>query len=155
MNLRQANSADIPAIVALINQAFRVERFLFDGDRIDEPQVRALFDVGKFLLVEMEGRLAGVVYVELRGKGGYLGLLSVDPSHQRGGIGGELMNAAEEFFRANGCSRVDLQLVSLRTELPPYYRKFGFVECGIAPFPSEVKAKQPCHFILMSKSLEQ
>src|SRR5262249_58939927 len=124
MNLRPIHCAASSAHGALKNQALRVEPFLLAGDRIDEPQVRALFDVGKFLLVEMEGRLAGVVYVELRGKGGYLGLLSVDPSHQRGGIGGELMNAAEEFFRANGCSRVDLQLVSLRTELPPYYRKF-------------------------------
>src|SRR5215475_7962700 len=104
MKIRQANTADIPAIVTLINEAFFVERPFFEGERIDEPGVRNLFVKGRFFLAEAATELAGVVYVELRREQrGYLGLLSVDPSRQRGGIGAELVAAAEQFFRENGC----------------------------------------------------
>jgi hypothetical protein len=50
---------------------------------------------------------------------------------------------------------VDISVVDLRTELPPFYRRLGYVETGTAPFPDPAKAKRPCHFILMSKPLTE
>jgi hypothetical protein len=48
---------------------------------------------------------------------------------------------------------MDLRIVNLREELPPFYRRLGYVETGTAPFPEEIKSKLPCHFVLMSKPL--
>jgi len=48
---------------------------------------------------------------------------------------------------------VDITVVDLRTELPPFYHRLGYVETGTAPFPSTGRATRPCHFILMSKRL--
>src|SRR5215469_16945030 len=153
MNLRLANTSDAQSIAELINLAFQVERFFVDSDRISRQEVQSLLGTGSFLLAEDDGGLAGCVYLELRGERAYFGLLSVNPSHQRTGLGGHLIAAAEDRARSAGCRYMDLQTVNLRTELPPFYRKFGYKETGTAPFPCYVNTKMPCHFILMSKAL--
>jgi hypothetical protein len=48
---------------------------------------------------------------------------------------------------------MDIQIVNVRSELPPFYRKLGYIETGTAPFPAEVVTKLRCHFIVMSKPL--
>jgi len=101
--MRIAKISDAEAITRLINQAFLVEKFFIDGDRIDLGQVRALFQKGVFLLAEEEGAtLAGCVYIEARGDRSYLGLLSIAPSRQRSGLGSKLVTAAEDRCRENG-----------------------------------------------------
>jgi len=151
---RPAQPADAENIAGLVNQAFRVERFFIDTDRTNPEQVRALLLKGKFLLIEDAGNLVGCVYVELRGVRGYFGLLAVNPSRQRSGLGRRLVHAAEDYCRAAGCLFMDLTTVNLRTELPAYYRRYGYVENGTLPFPEEQHTpKMPCHLVRMSKRL--
>ena len=95
---RRALDNEIDTVVQLINSAFRVEAFFVDGDRIDAEKVRALFKAGKFLLAEDDAKLVGCVYLELRGERGYLGLLSVDPSRQRSGVGRQLVGRRRNIF---------------------------------------------------------
>jgi predicted N-acetyltransferase YhbS len=151
--LRTATPADADDIARLVNAAFRPERFYIDSDRTNPEKVRALFEKGKFLLLFDEAVLVGCVYVEQRGERGYFGLLSVDPSRQRSGIGARLIAAAEQECRSAGCRFMDLTLVNLRKELPPYYRRFGYVESGSLPFPPDQHPKMPVHLIQMSKVL--
>jgi N-acetylglutamate synthase-like GNAT family acetyltransferase len=151
--LRVAHLEDADAIARLVNQAFQVERFFIAGDRTNPEAVRELLGKGKFLLAELDGVPAGCVYLQARGDRCYLGLLSVDPGRQRSGLGRLLMRAAEEDCRAAGARGIDLQIVSLRTELPGYYRCLGYDESGTAPFPEHAQPKQPCYFIKMSKEL--
>jgi GNAT superfamily N-acetyltransferase len=153
MRIRVAQSADVEDLAALINIAFRVELPFIDGDRINPDGVRAYMKKGKVLLAEDSAGLAGCVYVELRGDRGYLGLLGVEPRRQGTGLGRKLLAAAEDFFRDAGCVAADLRIVSARTPLPAFYRHLGYVETGTAPFPHDVQAKVPCHYIVMSKSL--
>jgi GNAT superfamily N-acetyltransferase len=155
LGIRHADDADVEALAALINMAFRVELPFIEGDRTNPAGVREYMKKGKFLLAEDSSGLAGCVYVELRGNRGYLGLLGVEPRRQGTGLGRKLMAAAESFFRDAGCVAVDLRIISARTPLPPFYRHLGYVETGTAPFPHDVPAKVPCHYILMSKSLAQ
>jgi GNAT superfamily N-acetyltransferase len=154
MKFRTADTGDAQSIVRLINLAFQVERFFVETDRISRQEVESLLGKGSFLLAEDDGGLAACVYLELRGDRAYFGLLSVDPSRQRTGLGGMLIGAAEDCAREAGCRFMDLQMVNLRVELPALYRKFGYKETGTAPFPGYAKTKMPCHFILMSKPLE-
>jgi GNAT superfamily N-acetyltransferase len=156
LSIRFAQSADVESLARLINIAFRVELPFIDGDRINPNGVREYMKKGKFLLAEdSSGRHAGCVYVELRGDRGYLGLLGVEPRRQGTGLGRKLMGAAETYFRGADCLAVDLRIVSARTPLPGFYRHLGYVETGTAPFPHDVPAKVPCHYILMSKSIAQ
>jgi len=152
--IRLAVVADAEKITNIINAAFHiVEGFFIDGPRIDQTEVERLLDKGAFLLAEAGDKLNGCVYVELRGERSYLGLLSVDPTCQRGGLGSLLMSEAEKYCRERGSQFMDILIVNLRTDLPAFYQRRGYFENGTAPFPADVVTKIPCHFINMSKAL--
>jgi len=152
--IRKATETDAANITAVINRAFGVvENFFVDGDRVKVEEVLDSLRTGAFLVAENDGEMIGCVYVEPRGERAYLGLLSVNADHQQRGIGLQLMRAGEELCAAAGCRFMDIKIVNLRTELPDYYRKSGYVETGSSPFPAEVETKMPCHFIDMSKPL--
>ena len=154
LRVRAADVPDVDALVRLINSAFRVEQPFIEGDRIDAEGIRSYMAKGKFLVAGNSSSLAACVYLELRGDRGYLGLLGVDPLRQGTGLGRKMMDAAESFFRKAGCRAVDLRVISARTPLPAFYRHLGYVETGTAPFAPDVPVKVPCHYILMSKTLD-
>jgi len=154
ISIRTAAPADAAKITDVINAAFRVaEEFFIDGLRIGQAEVEQLLGKGAFLLAETGTKLSGSVYVEMRGERSYLGLLSVDPASQKSGLGSLLMNEAENYCRQRGSRFMDIYIVNLRQELPPYYRRRGYVENGTTPFPADVPVKIPCHFINMAKPL--
>jgi ribosomal protein S18 acetylase RimI-like enzyme len=171
---------DAERITTVINFAFRrAEEFFVDGNRVDVSDVQNYLSSGKFLLAESEGTLLGCVYVEPRMGNGrergtgngesldrnssliqsqdraYLGLLSVDPAHQQAGLGSMLMDAAEGYCRGLGIRFMDIKVVNLREELFGFYRSRGYVETGTSAFPADVETRLPCHFIDMSKSLNE
>ena len=153
-SIRVATSADAPQVTAVINAAFRIaEGFFIDGNRITQAEVEESLSKGAFLLAEAGGKLNGCVYVELRGKRSYLGLLSVDPATQQSGLGSQLMIEAERYCRERGSQAMDILIVSLREELPAFYEKRGYIHNGTTPFPADVPVRIPCHFINMSKPL--
>lgn len=154
MNIRMATETDFDALLELINTAFEVERFFKNDDRLDTAKLRNFFDKGNFLVLEKDSRLVAAVYVERKADRAYLGLLSVDPSQQKRGLGRRLTAAAEEFAREMGAHFMDLTVVNLRTELAPIYEKLGYRITGTAPFPADqMPVTQPCHFICMTKEL--
>jgi GNAT superfamily N-acetyltransferase len=154
---RLATHDDIPPLARLINAAYTVEAFFIRGARTTERELRDKLDTpgAAFLVVDggTPGTLAGAVYVELRGGRGYFGLLSVDPARQGEGLGRVLVEAAETRCRAAGCAALEIDVVSLRTELPAFYEQFGLRPVGTAPFPAPEKLTQPVHLIVMSKPL--
>jgi GNAT superfamily N-acetyltransferase len=153
LRIRQAHAGDVAALTRVINAAFVVEGPIIEGNRIDDRGTGEFMEKGKFLIAEDPAGIAGCVYCELRGPRGYLGLLAVCPERQGTGLGRELMAAAEEYFRAAGCRAIDLRTVSLRTALPEFYQRFGYVETGTEPLHPQVPAKVPFHFIKMTKTL--
>ena len=151
--LREAAPADADRIAALVNRAFLAESWFKSVDRTNPEQVRELMSKGVFLLLEEDARLLACVYLEPRGDRVYLGMLSVEQDAQGRGIGRCMMQQAEDFARRAGHVAIDLRIVHLREELPPYYRKLGYVESGTEPAPDFPGVKVPIHFVLMSKSL--
>lgn len=155
MDIRTATEADFDQILSLVNAAFQVERFFKTRDRLDTEELTSLFKRGVFLVTGDQGHITGCVYVERKGDRGYFGLLSIDPAHQKKGIGSRLVAAAEEFVRETGARFMDIRVVNLRTELPPIYQKLGYQVTGTEPYPTERNNRllQPIHFILMTKEL--
>lgn len=158
-SIRIAEDADREAIRGLVNLAFEIERFLKKGggDRLqNDGEYEALWERGTFLVKEENGALTGCVYIEPRGDRAYLGLLSIDPARQGGGLGKQLNAAAEAFARRQGCRWMDLRVVSPRAEvLLPIYRRLGYAETGTQEYPPVLVEKMtiPGHFILMAKAL--
>jgi ribosomal protein S18 acetylase RimI-like enzyme len=153
--IRLAAEADLPRLVGLINAAFSIETFL-EGTRTDNERLAASMRKGSILLAEdRSGQLLGCVYAEVRGSRGYLGQLAVDPAHQCAGLGRFLVEEAEEHLRRQGCEAVDISVLSLRSELLPIYRRYGYVETGVEEFRMSraIKDQAECHCIVMSKKL--
>jgi GNAT superfamily N-acetyltransferase len=153
MRIRTALPTDAEGLAALISLAYRVEDFFKIGDRTDPDDVRKRMHQGSFLVLEDNSSLVGAVYVQVHGDTGYFGMLSIDPTRQGQGLGSQLIAAAEDHCRRAGCGTMELEVVNLRTELPPFYRRFGYAEAGTRPFTDHEQAKLPCHFIVMSKAL--
>jgi predicted N-acetyltransferase YhbS len=154
MQIRTAHEDDVPAITALINQAFVVEAFFKIGDRTSRDRVRELMRRGgHFLRAEDGDTPIGCVLVKAKGETGYFGMLSVDPEMQGRGLGRALIEASEAHLQSLGCTRIEIEVVNLREELPPFYERFGYVKMEERPFPDPERASQPCHFIVMTKKL--
>jgi ribosomal protein S18 acetylase RimI-like enzyme len=157
-SIRPATPVDIPALVALVNDAFAIEEFL-EGTRTDAHDMAAQMNKGCILLLsDADGRPLASVYTEQRGAHGYMGMLAVAPKVQGSGLARRLVEAAEDRFRSAGLVAIEISVLSLRPELLPLYRRFGFVETGVEPFlhPRTFKdgaAKAACHCIVMTKQI--
>jgi ribosomal protein S18 acetylase RimI-like enzyme len=156
--LRIAQADEAPAVAALVNAAFQVEAFFKRGDRTDAAEVGNMMRRGEFLVLDHSAApgvpgtaLAACVYTRTNGDRGYFGMLSIDPRSQGRGLGRSMIAAVESRFRAQGCRAVDIHVVNLRKELPPFYERLGYVASGTLPFPDDGSATEPCHFIVMTK----
>ena len=156
LRFRLAEAADFPRLIALVNAAYSIETFL-EGTRTDEERLAAMMQKGVILVAEDgTGEMLGCVYAEVRGRRGYLGQLAVDPTHQGRGLARIIVEAAEDRLRAEGCEAVDITVLNLRPELPPIYRRFGYIETGIVEEFRPTRQLAPgveVHGIKMSKQL--
>lgn len=155
VRIRVATTADMEAMIPVVNAAFIVEDFI-EGTRTDHNHMSEMMQKGEFLLAEdEEGWVAACVHTELRGERGYLGMLAVDPSRQGTGLGRLMVDAAENHCRSRGCRWMDLRVLSPRRELLPFYEKLGYVQLRTEKFqpPRPLKQQIECYGIIMSKQL--
>lgn len=152
-----AEACDAVAINRVVNEAYRVEDFFKVGDRTDVREIAEFLLTETFLVARDEDDdIVGAVRVSVHEGRGHFGMLSVAPGAQGTGLGRILIEAAEAFAKEHGCTWMDLEVASPRTELPPFYRKFGYEISGKAEWPANVlhELKSPAHFVVMSKSFD-
>jgi ribosomal protein S18 acetylase RimI-like enzyme len=148
LTFRAATAADIPALITLVTSAYRgdasragwtTEADLLDGARIDAQGLQA--DLAKprstILLAERDGHLLACAHVADDNGTGYFGMFSVDPAQQGGGIGKQMMDAAEAHAaREWGVSVMQMTVIDVREELIAFYERRGYARTGIKkPFP--------------------
>jgi ribosomal protein S18 acetylase RimI-like enzyme len=154
LTLQHESAAEASAVAGLINDAFKVEAFFKIGDPTSADEVLQLMNTGQFLVLEWpRGTIAGSVFLKFQGDRAYFGMLSISPSQQGQGLGRHLIDAVEVRFREQGCRQIDIHIVNLREELPGFYRRLGYVDCGTLPFSDMERASRTCYFIVMTKAL--
>jgi ribosomal protein S18 acetylase RimI-like enzyme len=167
--LTPATPADVPALVALINQAYRgkashkawtTEDHLLEGPRIDEAGLHAMLRAPKATLLkhlDANGNLTGCVYLQRQGCHLYLGTLAVAPQAQGQGVGKQLLAQADDYARKQSCSHLKITVLSARPELVAWYERHGYVQTGEAePFPETLrfgKPRQLLTLIVLEKAL--
>lgn len=167
--ITKALTADIPALVVLLNSAYRgegskqgwtTEADMISGEiRTDEAQLSELMlkpDALFLKYTNRTGQIEGCVFLEKRNGKLYLGMLSVSPASQAKGIGKKLMAAAEDHARGQGCSAVFMRVVSIRQELIAWYERQGYDKTGeVQPFENSRfgTANVPFVFLLMEKKI--
>ncbi len=155
ITLREATVQDAPEMVEVVNAAFEEEAFFVNRPRTHLTQLAEHFRLGGFLLAHEGSQLVASVYYEVRGEHGYIGMLAVRPGRQRGGLGGMMMQAAEQKLREAGCRVAEIAVVDVRTNLFPVYRKLGYVETGAEEPHEELlqKLTMPVKLVRMEKPL--
>ncbi|GGD74109.1 N-acetyltransferase [Emticicia aquatilis] len=166
-----ATIQDIPELNILINSAYRgesskkgwtTEEHLLGGIRTDEENLSELLQKENVTILKYteNNQIIGSVYLEKQDKKLYLGMLTVSPELQGGGVGKKLMQAAEDFARNTQLNKISMTVISVRKELIAYYERRGYKNTGeTKPFPmTDPKfglPKQFLEFIVMEKEIAQ
>jgi GNAT superfamily N-acetyltransferase len=154
--VRAATASDIAEIVRITNLAYVVEHPLIRGDRTDAAEISERMHKGKFLVLEDERdstKLCAAVFVSFGRDRGYLGMLAVEPRLQGRGLSKALVAAVENECRGAACKFLDLTVLSLRTELFPFYTRLGFHPSATLPYPRPQLLLKPLHMVQMTKAL--
>jgi ribosomal protein S18 acetylase RimI-like enzyme len=182
--LRPAQLSDVSQLVPLINSAYRgdesragwtTEADLLGGQRTDPDSLGALIaQPDRVVLIAEAARDTprharadagvGCVYlerVEWRGTpAAYLGMLTIRPTSQGGGLGGVLLRGAEAHAgSAWGAACVRMTVIAQRSELIAWYERRGYTRTGeTEPFPYGdarfgLPLRPDLHFIVLQKTL--
>ncbi|MEE1738336.1 GNAT family N-acetyltransferase [Streptomyces sp. BE147] len=148
LTFRDAAEDDIPALVALIESAYRgdssragwtTEADILQGQRTDEDGVRAVVTApsGRLLVVERDGTLVACCQLEHRGEAAYFGMFAVRPGLQGAGLGKKIIAEAERTVREDwGVGEMHMTVISVRDELIAWYERRGYRRTGeLTPFP--------------------
>lgn len=148
LTFRFAEPADVPAVVALVESAYRgdasragwtTEADLLDGQRTSVADLLPLLRPphSRVLLAERGGELLACAHLEKQGDAGYFGMFSVWPTLQGAGVGKAVLAEAERFARSEwGCREMQMTVIDVRAELIAWYERRGYRRTGIyKPFP--------------------
>lgn len=170
MSLAICNPADIPQLESLLNKSFRGDSarkgwthesdLLQGGIRSDQTELQALMDAPGVTFLKYSdnsGIIQGCVCLQIKPTGLYLGMLTVNPEFQGGGIGKQFLAAAEEHARAHACTNIFMTVISERTELINWYLRHGYHNTGkLKPFNPDPTHGIPVHqlyFTILRKDL--
>ncbi|CAN8104273.1 unnamed protein product [Discula destructiva] len=183
LTFRKATPTDVPALLLLVRSAYRAdaspgwttEADLVADDRIDEagllqkinePHGQILLAVAKELgeAGDEEQLLAccEVVRKPAPSKSAYLGLFSVRPTLQNGGIGRRVLAEAERVALGEmGAGVMEMWVLWMREELIAYYERRGYAvsEGEKVPFPyahlvnPREGLRKDLYFVVLRKAL--
>ncbi len=148
-----ATPEDLRPLLELINQAYEVEAFFIEGPRVGAADLLARIVAREIVVLRDGARLVAAAHVQCEDDVAHLGLVSVDPTLQGRGLGRQIVEEAELVACGRGATTMHLQVVHLRDELPPFYRKLGYAEYGTSDFDTK-DTLLPVHFIDMKKPIE-
>jgi ribosomal protein S18 acetylase RimI-like enzyme len=163
-----ATIADIAAIKNLLNNAYRgeaakqgwtSEAHLITGNtRTDDKDLtNIILKPGSIFLkyTDEQQQIIACVNLQQHGNKIYLGMFSVSPQLQGGGIGKQILHAAEEYARHLKCISIYMSVVSVRKELIDWYKRHGYADTGERkPFiEDEISGKhlQQLEFMVLEK----
>jgi ribosomal protein S18 acetylase RimI-like enzyme len=172
MELELATTDDLPALHALIERAYRGdsakqgwthEADLLGGQRTDlEALADMVADGAQHLLLWRDANgFAACVALTDKGAGlCYLGMLTVDPARQAGGLGKQLLAAAEHWARDRlTATRIEMTVIAQRPELIAWYKRRGYRLTGERrPFPHGdqrfgLPNREDLEFVVLEKAL--
>lgn len=148
LSFRAATPADVEAIVALVESAYRghasrdgwtTEADLLDGRRTNADDVlgHVRRPQSQVLLAFRGDTLVACAHVAVEDGAGYFGMFSVLPTLQRSGLGKQMMAEAERIARDDyGMAVMRMTVIDVREELIAWYERRGYRRTGLKkPFP--------------------
>lgn len=168
--ITKAKLEDIEAINRLVNAAYRgesskkgwtTEADLLGGIRTtEEGLTKTIQKADTTILKYTENQeIIGCVMLVDKGDKLYLGMLTVSPELQGGGVGKKMLYEAENVAREKGLPKISMTAISVRTELIDWYKRHGYTETGERePFPMNDPdfglPKQFLEFVVLEKTID-
>lgn len=166
---RNATEADVDAIVALVESAYRgdvsrqgwtTEADLLDGQRISPDVLREDIQrpYSRILLAHREGEHVACAHIAVQDGQGYFGMFSVRPDQQGVGLGKIVMEEAERIAQQDFfVSYMRMTVIDVREELIAFYERRGYRRTGEKkPFPyGDVRFGTPLRDDLRFEVLEK
>ena len=175
-SFRYARQADIPAIVGLIERAYRSpdtagswvsEAHLLKGPRTSDDEVGGLIarEDTRFLIAEIAGKIAGCCLLQglAREPGAsinaaYFGMFAIEPNTHGAGLGKLVIAEAERRVQDLWDANVlVMTVINLRTALIAWYERRGYHLTGATlPFPfteTSGETTRDFHLVEMRKTL--
>jgi len=134
---------DIPSLLVLLNSAYRgetskqgwtTEAHLIAGNvRTDKNNLTEIINQPGSIMLKYTSaseEIIGCVNLQQHNNKIYLGMFSVSPHLQGGGIGKQLLFSAEEYARHNHSNSIYMTVISVRSELIEWYKRNGYVDTG-------------------------
>lgn len=136
-----ATIEDAEAISTLVNSAYRgdyarkgwtTEAGLLESPRTTPEAIRELINKPGTLVLKyvLDEKIIGCVQLDTHGDKLYLGMLTVEPTIQGGGIGKKMLYAAEDVARKQNCKKIYMSVLSGRSELIAWYVRHGYHDNG-------------------------
>lgn len=113
---------------------------------------------GNMLVYKKDNLNLGCVHLKEIDQKIYLGMFAVEPDLQGGGIGREILKAAEEYTKQKKLNTIYMTVISVRKELIDWYKRNGYQETGeIIDFNEDGvtgKHLQKLKFLVLEKRLK-
>jgi N-acetylglutamate synthase-like GNAT family acetyltransferase len=146
IRLRPATTSDFPAIVTLMNTAFRgkqgwsIEGEYITGERTNISLLTEETTKGTLYLLANDSAnstLQGCVSLQAASpEKWYLGSRPSPPDPKEVGCGRELLTSAEQYAAANGAQTIEMTVVHVRESLISWYERRGYRRTPeTRPFP--------------------
>lgn len=165
-----ATHQDIPALVVLINSAYRgegskqgwtTEADLIGGLRTDEENLTEVLndpDTTFLKYTNEAAQIIGCIRLQQQEDRLYLGMLTVSPALQAQGLGKQMLKAADDLAKAKQCRAIFMTVFSVRPELIAWYERHGYRKTGeVVPFQHNEKFEvvaQKLEFLVLEKVVE-
>jgi predicted N-acetyltransferase YhbS len=167
MPLSPALPADLPAVAALVNAAYRGERAqigwtteaaFIAGERVTVDALRADLDdpaARVLVLRDDAGGFGGCVRLEIEADGAWLlGMLAVPPEQQAKGTGRAIIEGAEVYAKSQGARAMRMQVITIRDSLIAWYQRQGYADTGErAPYTYNGALRADLQFATFEKAL--
>jgi ribosomal protein S18 acetylase RimI-like enzyme len=159
---------DIEAIKNLLNSAYRGEaskqgwtteaEFIAGDTRTNSTNLLQIMNQPGSVFLKYTNQqqpLLACVNLQLHGNKIYLGMFCVSPQLQGGGIGKQMLHAAEEYAKHIKAISIYMSVITVRTELIDWYKRRGYADTGERkPFIEDTisgKHLQPLEFMILEK----
>lgn len=167
--ITQAAIADAAELSILVNSAYRgetskkgwtTEADLLEGTRTTEEELKTIITSSNHYILKFtqNKKIIGSVLLIAKKEVLYLGMLTVSPELQNGGIGKQLLQAAEQLAQQLELSRIQMTVIGIRKELLAWYIRNGYEDTGLRePFPfgegDKALTSAPLDFMVLEKKI--
>lgn len=142
LSIVAASNNDVDAICHLLAELFTQEAdFAVDRDKQTSAVTAILAspEQGQILLLKVDDQVIGMVsllYLVSTAMGGKVAMLEdmiIAPEHRSHGLGQQLLTAAIDFARQQGCLRITLLTDADNEPAQQFYQRQGFVHSSMVP----------------------